>query len=74
MFSRNGLIHFFSVFSAVSHTDNTATPLNEIYEMPFFLHSVPRASLWKCLKGHFQMQKEKECLDKKKKIELNSGC
>lgn len=43
-----------------------------MYEMPFLFcvawntWSLAQASLWNYFKEHFQLQEEKECLDRKK--------
>lgn len=79
MFPRSSLTRFFLCVNAtflkasVSCRDNMATSPNEMYEMPFRLRgmeymSMTQASLQNCFKEHFQLQKEKECLDRKKKM------
>lgn len=73
MFPRSGLTHFLSgcFGRLLSATGATWQPPQMKFMKCIFLcmaenvRSVSQATLWKCFKGDFQMQKEKECLDKK---------
>lgn len=75
IFPRSGLTHFFYVhfWRLLSATKTTWQPSQIKFLKCLSLcmaqnpQSVSRAPLWKHFKGDFQMQKEKECLDKEKK-------